>query len=96
MDIKIVEKTKLDLDQFLYVWFNALPENHARIRIFIGQQQIIFPIECPLVTDEIGLFSEPNGGKLVARIPISTSNKPLPVRVDRGDRILYTLDWSNF
>lgn len=95
MLIKIDKKIKLDLEQFLYVWFNALPENHARIRISVGQQRVIFPVERPLVTSECALFSEPIGGKMI-NIPITSSNVSLPARVNKGDTITYTLDWSNY
>lgn len=96
MLIKIDKKTKLDLEQFLYVWFNALPENHARIRINVGQHQVIFPVERPLVTSECAFFSEPSGGKMIANIQITTSNVSLPIRVDNGDTIIYNIDWSNY
>lgn len=96
MLIKIDKKIKLDLEQFLHVWFNALPENHARIRIHVGQQKIIFPITHHLVTSECAFFSEPSGGKMVASIPITSSNVLLPARVYNGDTIIFTLDWSNF
>lgn len=94
--IKIDKRTKLDLEQYLYVWFNALPENHDRMKIKVGQPEIIFWVVRPLVTSEIGLFSKPIGGTILAEVSITCSNSVLPVRVDSGDRIIYRIDWSGY
>ena len=101
--INIDRKTTLDLEQFLYVWFNALPENHPRIKINIGQRVVEFPILFPLTTDEIGFFDKPVEGKLIVRVPITgvwskrrNLNVPLPIKVNRGDRIIYHLNWDSF
>ena len=96
MDSKIGKKTKLDLEQFLHLWFNVLPENHKRIKINVGQPEIVFPIIYPLTTNEVGLFSEPNGGNLLARILVTTSNTPIPISVDSGDVINFHINWSDF
>jgi hypothetical protein len=73
------------------VWFNIFPEKHARVRIKIGQPEIIFPITVPLITEAVGLFSEQTKGDLIHRIPSS----PRPITVRRGDTIVYHINWAN-